>query len=603
MGGERAKHQRPARLLGRLLFGLRARTSQSSLAAEAVEPQAPPFKVELKDLDHLRSSFTLSIGPSGCRLSRIESAIRSTAYFRIGNHERLLFYSDAVAPPVSAGARLAHTSTLYYRLCSRTANVQGPRISWEGDRNSAPGPGLLEGALLQAIKQGKTIKALREDIACALAVGDPNRIVLIARGGLREGPVEGNYWDISQVGSAWLARRLGVNVSKQRDYLVVRGIRREYVYHPSLSGGQHNSYEGRAAGSLRVHEIRDWLHSRIVGGQDRALGLQCEGIDFARRSIRLLRGSHGRGRDLRRADWVALGANAVEFRVPLEVAEAHSAQDAWLLGPSEECAVCGDEKTIADMPLRITERCEHARPGTCKDCLRRWIESSLADTAWDRLRCPECPQLLTHADVRRWASSPVFARYDGLALRAALGEMRHFRWCLAGCGSGQIHVSRPRSPPSSCKPEVFRCHVCHARQCTVHDVPWHRGETCADFDLRARRRLRDDLRTREAVSKMAKACPGCLRDVHKHSGCNHITCLCGHEWCYMCFAPYVRDGAGFLRCRHEPRCSERDPLAEIPPPARTPPPEDAPAEPEQPRAPTPPPPAPEDLEQDQVLDA
>lgn len=378
--------------------------------------------------------------------------------------------------------------------------------------------------------------------------------------------VEGNDWDTSHIASAWLVRRLGVCVSKRRHYFVVRGVRREYLYHPPLSVGQQGLHGSRAATSVRAHEIGDWLHSRIIGGQNRALGLQGKGNSFPRRSILLLRESHGRERNLHRADLVALGANAVEFRVPLEVAEVHSAQDAWLLRPSEECAVCGDDKTIADMPLKITERCDHQRPRTCKDCLQRWIESSLVDTAWDRLRCPECPQLLSHADVRRGASKDVFARYDHLSLRAALGEMQHFRWCLAGCGSGQIHVMQPRSPSSSCKPEMLRCHSCHARQCTVHDVPWHRGETCAAFDVRARQRLRDDRKTRETVSKMAKACPGCLRDVNKHSGCNHITCLCGHEWCYLCSAPYARDGMGLLRCRHQEQCPERDPLADMPPP-------------------------------------
>ncbi len=98
--------------------------------------------------------------------------------------------------------------------------------------------------------------------------------------------------------------------------------------------------------------------------------------------------------------------------------------------------VCCDDKRITEMPLRITAACRHS-PTLCKSCLQHWIQSSLDDLSWDRLKCPECPELLKFEDVKRFAASDVFERYDRLATRAALKEMRNFRWCLgANCESG-----------------------------------------------------------------------------------------------------------------------------------------------------------------------
>lgn len=48
--------------------------------------------------------------------------------------------------------------------------------------------------------------------------------------------------------------------------------------------------------------------------------------------------------------------------------------------------------------------------------------------------------------------------------------------------------------------------------------------------------------------------------------CRLLTCsegVCGHEWCYICFAPFQRNEHGFLFCRHTPECSERDPFIDL----------------------------------------
>jgi hypothetical protein len=35
-----------------------------------------------------------------------------------------------------------------------------------------------------------------------------------------------------------------------------------------------------------------------------------------------------------------------------------------------------------------------------------------------------------------------------------------------------------------------------------------------------------------------KRCPNCRMFIQKDGGCNHITCECGHEFCFVCLADW-----------------------------------------------------------------
>ena len=44
--------------------------------------------------------------------------------------------------------------------------------------------------------------------------------------------------------------------------------------------------------------------------------------------------------------------------------------------------------------------------------------------------------------------------------------------------------------------------------------------------------------TEEAIGAAGKPCPYCKKLVMRISGCLHMTCNCGHEFCYHCLGPY-----------------------------------------------------------------
>jgi IBR domain, a half RING-finger domain len=84
------------------------------------------------------------------------------------------------------------------------------------------------------------------------------------------------------------------------------------------------------------------------------------------------------------------------------------------------------------------------------------------------------------------------------------------------------------------------CAKCLACFCGLCRRPWELGShlhsqtACAKY----RRKLpfRSEDTDFEFVAQLANArtCPGCSLRTQRSDGCNHMTCPCGYEWCYIC---------------------------------------------------------------------
>ncbi|RGP62001.1 ring finger domain-containing [Fusarium longipes] len=228
------------------------------------------------------------------------------------------------------------------------------------------------------------------------------------------------------------------------------------------------------------------------------------------------------------------------------------------------------------------------------------IESDLSSKLWTEIRCPECRELLEYADIQRYANKQTFAKYETIALRAAMSEAENFVWCTSGCGSGQIHESGSAQP-------IVTCLHCSHRSCFHHNVAWHETLSCEEYDQlladpvnfrsnlelenekwseaqqaqleadramaqdllaedqaemrrreeRARqereqaqkaaqlarqiavRRKKEEAQSNATVSRTTKPCAGCGWAIEKNKGCSHMTCIkCKHEFCFECGASH-----------------------------------------------------------------
>ncbi|EUC56169.1 ring finger protein, putative [Rhizoctonia solani AG-3 Rhs1AP] len=231
-------------------------------------------------------------------------------------------------------------------------------------------------------------------------------------------------------------------------------------------------------------------------------------------------------------------------------------QSAGFQNSAPTCSICFEDTN--HFPRRApTSRCAHP-PAICAPCLEEYISHSVLTDGLTSIPCPtpECEQTLGYDDVIRGAKSDKICldRYETLLLRRLLEHDPNFAWCKnPACSWGQIHEGGDENP-------LVICEQCYTHSCFTHDIPWHTGFTCRQFDVNLKmeaesRRLkeqRDDenRESEEYIRNHAKKCPSCGRQIQKNGGCNHMTCHspagCGHQFCWLCLAHWGQP--------HKPPC-------------------------------------------------
>ncbi|CAB4282892.1 unnamed protein product [Prunus armeniaca] len=84
-----------------------------------------------------------------------------------------------------------------------------------------------------------------------------------------------------------------------------------------------------------------------------------------------------------------------------------------------------------------------------------------------------------------------------------------------------------------------KCMKCHQYFCINCRVPWHYDMSCYDYQRsETYSRSEDQLVKSLAMKKLWRQCSKCKHMVELDSGCYHIICRCGHQFCYTCGAEW-----------------------------------------------------------------
>ncbi|KAF7350514.1 RBR-type E3 ubiquitin transferase [Mycena venus] len=97
---------------------------------------------------------------------------------------------------------------------------------------------------------------------------------------------------------------------------------------------------------------------------------------------------------------------------------------------------------------------------------------------------------------------------------------------------------------------LVQCPRCRGSLCKVCKSVWHENLTCEQYQaLPITERAPEDVAFANlAAQEKWRRCPKCSAMVELKFGCNHITCVCKHHFCYTCGADFEHTD-GKYRCK------------------------------------------------------
>lgn len=196
------------------------------------------------------------------------------------------------------------------------------------------------------------------------------------------------------------------------------------------------------------------------------------------------------------------------------------------------CGICLDTKLVSkgfkDGKCRL---CNHS---FCTDCILKYVETLIHRNDLLEMTCPgpNCGIELEPESFRTLLAPEVIDRWEITRCESAIRWSERIYCPFKEC-SGLL-VNEEREVVTSAE-----CPYCHRLFCVQCKVPWHANMNCRAFQRS--NKDSDDNFLKLAKSEKWQKCPRCSIYVQKISGCIHVFCRCGCDFCYSCGMKY-REG-------------------------------------------------------------
>ncbi|GAB7330514.1 hypothetical protein MBLNU13_g02112t1 [Cladosporium sp. NU13] len=206
----------------------------------------------------------------------------------------------------------------------------------------------------------------------------------------------------------------------------------------------------------------------------------------------------------------------LSFRAINQIKKTTDAELALVIAPTPSAT---DTWTCCEDQLKITKAwqapCKH---WYCSDCLETLIQATMNDETLYPSRC---------CVVLPWQEMKVMLPK---ALVTSFEETRREFDTPAGervyCAEPRCsHFFGSRATPA----RSMMCSLCNSNTCTACSAASHAGPCPADSN-------EAEMQTRQLAAEQGwQSCQRCNQIVDLIPGsCNHMTCRCGHQFCYVC---------------------------------------------------------------------
>ncbi|KAF5190909.1 Rbr-type e3 ubiquitin transferase [Thalictrum thalictroides] len=213
----------------------------------------------------------------------------------------------------------------------------------------------------------------------------------------------------------------------------------------------------------------------------------------------------------------------------------------------EDCSICCEEKLPSMM---ISMKCSHK---FCSHCMRTYVEGKM-QTSQVPIRCPQlkCKYYISASECRCFLPEACYKMLEKVLVEANFLDSEKIYCPFPNCSvllNPRQCISTKASSSSHVETNCYECPECERFICLNCEVPWHASLTCEEYqNLPIEERDAGDITLhRLAQNKKWRRCQQCRRMIELTQGCYHMTCWCGHEFCYSCGAEY-NDGHKTCEC-------------------------------------------------------
>lgn len=184
----------------------------------------------------------------------------------------------------------------------------------------------------------------------------------------------------------------------------------------------------------------------------------------------------------------------------------------------------------------------------CEPCMTQYIHSRLEQRR-HQIYCPHesCREELTLDECRYFLPSEIFEQWSAVMVEAEIPEALKVYCPFSDCSGLLVKESVGVLDVEDV--EMAECPFCNRLFCARCKVPWHANLECSEFQsLPATDKTEADfLLLKLAEDRKWRRCGKCKSMVELVYGCNHITCRCRNEFCYICGTSW-RNGSPDCHC-------------------------------------------------------
>ncbi|XP_019101828.1 PREDICTED: putative E3 ubiquitin-protein ligase ARI4 [Camelina sativa] len=146
-----------------------------------------------------------------------------------------------------------------------------------------------------------------------------------------------------------------------------------------------------------------------------------------------------------------------------------------------------------------------------------------------RIRCMahKCNVICDEDVVRRLVSPELAEKFDRILLESYVEDNKMVKWCPSTphCGNAIQKTVDDDDDEVECSCGHQFCFSCLSES--------HSPCSCLMWKLWTKK-CADESETVNWITVNTKLCPKCSKPVEKRDGCNHMTCICGQCFCWLC---------------------------------------------------------------------